>query len=93
MLTVVATIRARSGSEAPVREGLEGLLSPTRAEEGCLTYDLHVDLSDPGLFVFYESWESEAHLDAHLASAHIAANRERIGSLLESLEIRRMRRI
>ncbi len=93
MLTVIATIRARPGSEAPVREGLEGLLAPTRAEEGCLSYDLHVDPKDPGLFVFYETWESEPHLDAHLESAHITANRERIGSLLDSLEILRLQRV
>ena len=93
MLTVVATIRARSGSEVPVREGLEGLLAPTRAEEGCVTYDLHVDLEDPCRFVFYETWQSEAHLEAHLASAHITANRERIGAMLEGVELLRLRRV
>jgi len=93
MLTVVATIQARPGSEASVREGLEGLLAPTRAEAGCHTYDLHVDLEDPCRFVFHETWESEAHLEAHLASAHITANRERIGDLLERIEILRLRKL
>jgi len=93
MLTVVATIVARPGSEATVRAGLEGLLAPTRAEAGCVTYDLHVDLEDPCRFVFHELWESEEHLDAHLASDHIAANREAIGDLLDSLEVRRLRRV
>lgn len=88
-LIVIATIRAKAGAQDQVRDALQGLLAPTRAEAGCLVYDLHQDTEDPTVFVFHEAWESAAHLDAHLASAHIAANRDRIGDVLEGLEIRR----
>jgi len=74
-LTVIAHIRAKAGQESRVRQILEGLLAPTRAEVGCINYDLHQSQSDPALFVFYENWESEGHLEAHAGSAHIQSFR------------------
>ena len=92
-LTVNATIQARAGSEAAVRASLLQLLAPTRAEEGCVAYDLHQDLEDPARFIFHETWESAEHLERHLASAHITANRERIGELIESLDVRKLEKL
>jgi quinol monooxygenase YgiN len=75
-LTVIAHVRAKPGQESRVRQLLEGLLAPTRAEAGCINYDLHQSQIDPTLFVFYENWESEAHLDAHARSTHIQSFRK-----------------
>jgi quinol monooxygenase YgiN len=75
-LTVIAHVRARPGQESRVRQILEGLLAPTRAEAGCMNYDLHQSQSDPALFVFYENWKSERHLEAHARSAHIQSFRK-----------------
>ncbi len=92
-LTVNAMIRARRGSERTVLESLVRLLAPTRAEAGCLAYDLHQDIEDPHLFIFHETWESEEHLEHHLASDHIAANRDRIADHIVSLEVRKLREL
>ena len=73
MLSVVAEITAKPGKEAELRRGLMGLIEPTRKENGCVQYDLHVSTDDPARFVFYENWSSRAALDAHLGSAHIQA--------------------
>ena len=81
MLIVIARIVAIPGREEAVRDALLALVEPTRAEAGCITYDLHCDRSDPALFYFYEAWESEAHLDAHLASEHLA----RFGAMADEL--------
>jgi len=69
-LTIVARIRAKKGQEDRAKEALRGMLAPTRAESGCINYDLHQSVDDPGLFVFYENWTTAAHLDAHLKTAH-----------------------
>jgi quinol monooxygenase YgiN len=50
-LTVIAHVRAKPGQESRVRQLLEGLLAPTRAEAGCINYDLHQSQTDPALFV------------------------------------------
>ena len=81
-VTVIAFHRAKPGKERDLREALLALCEPTRAERGCINYDLHVSADDPGLLVFDENWVSKADLDAHLASAHIDAFREVADDLL-----------
>ena len=34
------------------------LIDITRAEEGCINYDLHQDNENPAHFLFYENWKS-----------------------------------
>jgi quinol monooxygenase YgiN len=81
-LTVVAHIKAKKGHEKQVREALVSMIQPTRAEKGCINYDLHEALEDPGSFVFYENWKSKADLDQHLLSAHIRKAMSVAGALL-----------
>ena len=75
LLHVVAHIEALPGFEAEVLSVLNSYIAPTRAENGCVRYDLFQDLGDPKKFTFIEEWESKADLDAHAQSAHIAAGR------------------
>lgn len=72
-LTIVAQITAVSGKEALVREELKKLIDITRAEEGCLQYDLHEDNAAPGHFVFYENWQNRALWRQHMEAPHLAA--------------------
>jgi quinol monooxygenase YgiN len=53
-LTIVAHITAVAGKADFLRSQLEALIAPTRAEAGCLQYDLHVDTTDPHVFLFFE---------------------------------------
>ena len=71
-LTLIAKILAKEGKQELVKSELLKLIAPTRAEEGCINYDLHQDNKNPNLFVFHENWESRDHLQKHLSNAHIA---------------------
>lgn len=71
-LTIVANIVANEDKIELVRAELLKLIALTRAEEGCINYDLHQDNDNPTHFVFYENWTSKELLQAHLASQHIA---------------------
>lgn len=71
-LTIVANIIAKPDKVELVKAQLLKLIAVTRAEEGCINYDLHQDNQNPAHFVFYENWTSTEHLQAHLASSHIA---------------------
>ncbi len=82
-VTVIAFIRAKRGQEARVRDVLLGLTAPTRAEAGCINYDLHQSTDDPSRFVFYENWASAAHLDAHGRSPHLRAFRALAPEILD----------
>ncbi len=79
---VVAHIHAKPGLEAALRQVLESFVEPTRKEDGCLRYDLFVDLDDPTKFTFIEEWSSREALEAHGRSAHIAAGRAKFPELL-----------
>jgi len=54
-LTIVANITAKSDKIEFVKGELEKLIDITRAEEGCLQYDLHQDNEKPAHFMFYEN--------------------------------------
>ncbi len=72
-LHCVATIPANPGSVDAIRTVLQTLVTATRAEEGCLAYDLFESAAAPGTFVAVERWRSQDDLDAHLRSPHVAA--------------------
>lgn len=57
-LTIVANIHAKSDKVELVKAELLKLIPITRAEEGCIQYDLHHDNENPSHFMFYENWES-----------------------------------
>lgn len=72
-LTVLAKFVAKEERLEEARTFLMSVLAPTRAEKGCINYDLHQDNKEPTHFFLYENWESKADLDAHLASPHLKA--------------------
>ena len=71
-LTVVAVIAAKPGSEAILEAALRKLTAASTHDRGCISYELFVSESAPGTFITIENWQSQADLDAHMASPHIA---------------------
>ncbi|WP_299808547.1 putative quinol monooxygenase [uncultured Roseibium sp.] len=72
-LTIVANIHARPEKIELVKAELLKLVPITRAEKGCITYDLHQDNEDPAHFMFYENWESREIWQEHMNAPHLAA--------------------
>lgn len=90
MIRVVAHISARPERIADLEALLRSLIEPTRKEAGCRRYELHVNNADPSEFTFIEEWESDAALDAHLASPHLQAAFPRVPELCMAMpDIRR----
>jgi quinol monooxygenase YgiN len=81
-LTVVASMKAKSGQEAILKQELLALIPTTRKEPGCLNYDLHQAVDNPAGFLFHENWTSKQHLDDHLARPHLQAFLAKAGDLL-----------
>ena len=82
-LTIVANIHAKADRIELIRSELMKLIDITRAEDGCLAYDLLDVEGEEGSFVFVEAWRDPAALEAHGASAHIQAARARYPELLD----------
>ena len=72
-LTIVANIRANPDQVDRVKAELEKLVPITRAEKGCIHYDLHRDNDDPAHFMFYETWETRELWQTHMNAPHLAA--------------------
>ena len=70
-LTIIAKLKAKSGSEEQLYEELRKLVGQTRAEEGYINYDLHRSVEDPSTFMFYENWESRPLWEQHMQSPHL----------------------
>ncbi len=71
-LTIVANITAKQDKIELVKSELLKLIDVTRAEAGCINYDLHQDNENPAHFLFFENWESRELWQAHMANKHLA---------------------
>ncbi len=71
-LTIVARILAKAEKRELVKSELLKLIEVTRAEEGCINYDLHQDNEDENLFLFFENWESKELWQKHMENTHLA---------------------
>lgn len=70
-LTLFAQIRSAADKEDELYSVLMSLVPLTRAEAGCISYDLHRAQSDPTLFCFCERWKSKQDLDDHFVTPHL----------------------
>jgi quinol monooxygenase YgiN len=66
---VIAKFVAHKGRENQLRALLQGMLTPTRAESGCESYELF-ESDSRERFYLTETWESQAALDRHMATSH-----------------------
>jgi len=68
------------------------LIEPTRAEAGCLRYELLQGYNDPAEFTFVEAFETDAAFTAHAAAPYIAGLGPRLAALTSRpSEVRRYR--
>jgi len=71
-ITKRVTFIAKEGSEAKIKELLSAMVVPSKAEEGCIFYEIFQYENNRRKFMAVETWENEAALDGHKASAHYA---------------------
>ena len=93
-LVLVADFTARPDTVQELTVRLLELAEASRAEDGCLYYDLHVDEEDPLRLTFLEEWADDDAHAAHDGTAHVAAFRAEAPRLLDGgVRLRRMRRV
>ncbi len=76
-LTAMTFITGIEGREEELLRELLALSAPTRAEAGCLRYDLYRSPVHANRFMRYEIWKDEGALEAHKKTPHIAASFEK----------------
>jgi len=71
-LTVIAHLVAKADKIDDTKRFLLSLIADTRAERGCVDYDLHQDDANPAEFTFYENWTSRDEWDKHMGMPYLA---------------------
>lgn len=77
VITAVTLIHGIAGKEEDLKRHLLSLAGPTRAEAGCVTYDLYESPEQAHEFMRYEIWASPDALEAHKKTPHLRASFEK----------------
>jgi quinol monooxygenase YgiN len=72
-VVLVAAFEATPETWGELRGRLEDMVERSRAEPGCVRYDLHADVGEPRRFVFVEEWADADALAAHNKAPHLQA--------------------
>jgi quinol monooxygenase YgiN len=78
---LIVPIEAAAGKTEQLRPVLRAMLAPSRAEAGCIFYNLY-ESHVPGHFVFHELWATQAALDAHNLTPHYQRLQQDVKGLL-----------
>jgi quinol monooxygenase YgiN len=69
-ITKRVTFIAKEGCEAKMKELLCAMVEPSKAEDGCIFYDIFQYENNRRKFMAVETWRDEEALDGHKASSH-----------------------
>ena len=81
MIIVSGEFAFTPGKDDEVRAAMIDMMTETAKEAGCIHYRFYRDVEHSDRYHVYEEWETNAHLDAHAASAHMAVFREALGEI------------
>jgi quinol monooxygenase YgiN len=65
-MTLLPFFTVKAGEVDTVRQAHQEMVEPTRAEPGCLDYDLYQSREDPAVMFFYENWSDQQALATHM---------------------------
>ena len=89
-VSVIVRIQLSAESAPAYAEAAKAVVAATREEVGCQWYGIAVDVTDPCIVWVSEQWASQADLDAHLKTPHVAAFLEACAALeILDMEVRR----
>jgi len=76
-IAAVTRIHGLPGRADDLKGHLLSLSGPTRAEAGCVQYDLYQDPATPHEFLRFEIWTSADALEVHKQMPHLRASFEK----------------
>lgn len=79
--TMLVRLEVKEGANAKFESAFAPAIKATRAEKGCMAYDLSHDTDSAGSYLLYERWKTLADLQAHLNADHIKSLIPQLGDL------------
>jgi quinol monooxygenase YgiN len=87
-IVLIARLKVKKDSVEQAKQAALAIVEDSRAEKGCLNYDFHQAIDDETVFIWHETWESEAAIGEHGKSEHFVTFSEQIkDSIDEPLQI------
>ncbi|MGI9326855.1 MAG: putative quinol monooxygenase [Pseudomonadales bacterium] len=71
MIIVHGTIPIKPESRDTALDLARRMSEATRSEEGCISYDFYVGLSDPNTLLLFQEWEDMESLMGHFKTEHM----------------------
>ena len=79
MLVVTGTVEVAPEGVETAAKAAQEMVAETVKEPGCLIYEFSQILGHSNHFRVYEEWESQAALEAHMATPHMAKFQAALG--------------
>lgn len=92
LIAIIGQFDVHAEDTAAAGDLMRTMTMETQKEKGCLHYAFSTDLARPNRFQLSELWDSEAALEAHFQSAHMAVFRASLTHVrVEQRTVRRYR--
>jgi quinol monooxygenase YgiN len=72
VIYVIAELNLKPGTAERAAAAARAAVAGTVKEEGCISYDMHLSVSDATRLVVVERWASREALTRHLGTPHFA---------------------
>ena len=76
-------LHAREGEECSVEQALRDVLTPSREEPGCVSFNIFHSIRDRRLFYIHSRWVDEAAFQVHAELPHTLRFLKRVDALLD----------
>ena len=70
-LYLTAKLKVNSDKVDELKQAALTIVADSRAEAGCVSYNVHQSIEDETVFIWHECWKSKADLDEHFEKDYV----------------------
>ncbi|MCU0239033.1 MAG: antibiotic biosynthesis monooxygenase [Pyrinomonadaceae bacterium] len=82
-LYLTARLKVKADKVSELKSAALAIVEPSRAESGCISYNVHQSVEDETVFVWRECWTSKADLDEHFEMDYVKGFFAIVGEVAE----------
>lgn len=90
-LRIMAVINIKPECIEDIKPIFQAVVIGSQEEEGCLSYNLYQDITDPTKFVMVEEWKSQAAIDFHNNTEHYKTFKAASADMVAGLDVTLMK--
>ncbi|WP_009634000.1 putative quinol monooxygenase [Synechocystis sp. PCC 7509] len=83
MYLITGNFRAKADKREELIQLAHSMFAPSRAEAGCISYNLYEDSSNKNCFLFFEEWQAQAAIDKHFQTLHFQDFMQKFSGMIE----------